>query len=57
MRERADDQPGNHRTVGFHVDVHGAVIADVRVRHHHELAVVRRVGHDFLVPRHAGVKA
>ncbi len=35
----------------------GTVVADVRIRHHHQLSVVRRVGQDFLVACHAGVEA
>ena len=33
-----------------------AVVSDERVRHGDDLAAVRRVGEDFLIPRHAGVE-
>ena len=33
-----------------------AVVADHRVGHRHDLAVIRRVGQDLLIPGHAGVE-
>ena len=57
MREGTYHQAGDHRTGGFHVDVHYPVVPDVGVGHHHDLPVVGRIRQDFLVARHAGVEA
>ncbi len=51
-----DDEACAPRANAFRVlDVHAGV-ADVRDRHANHLAVVRRVGQDFLVAGHRGVE-
>ena len=52
----ADDVPGHPDPVGLRVLVVDAGVADVRSRHHDDLAVVRRVGERLLVAGHAGVE-
>ncbi|CAB4624148.1 unannotated protein [freshwater metagenome] len=52
----AHDITGNPNPAAFFVGGVHARIADVRRGHHHDLAVVRRVGKGFLVPTHAGGK-
>ena len=44
-------RPARLDVLAVHADV-----ADLRVRHRHELPLVRRVGQDLLVPGHAGVE-
>ena len=50
----ADDVPGDPDPAGLGVLVVDAGVADVRGGHHHDLAVVRRVGQRLLVAGHAG---
>ena len=46
----------HHGRDRLHIDIHGPVVPDVRVGHHHDLPVIGRIRHDLLIPRHAGVK-
>ena len=50
----ADDVPGHPDPRGLGVLVVHAGVADVGSGHHHDLAVVRRVGERLLVARHPG---
>ena len=56
-RVGAHDQSGDVGRSGFGVALVGAVVADVRVGHRHDLAVVAGIGRDFLVAGHARVEA
>ena len=51
-----DYKPADLRTGALAVLVVDTVVADERVRHGHDLAVVRRVGEHLLVARHGGVE-
>ena len=53
---RADDEAGHPAALRLVVLVVGAGVADVRLRHHRDLAVVGRIGEHFLVAGHAGVE-
>ena len=44
---------GASRFKVFFVD---AIVADLRRRHRHDLSEIRRIGQDFLIPRHAGIE-
>src|ERR1051326_8746957 len=56
LRQLADNEPaypGPHR---FVARIRDAIVANLRMRHHHHLAAVRRVGDDLLVTGDAGVE-
>ena len=55
-RQVADHQSGGKNAPGFDVFRIDAGIADVRVSQGNDLAGIRRVGQDFLVPGHRGVE-
>ena len=54
--EFADDEPANPGTATFGIVIVHAVVTNLRVGHCHDLAVVGRIGEDFLVSGHAGVE-
>jgi len=56
-REIPDHHAGYHRRRCFIVDIHGAVIPDMGIRHHHDLAVIGWIGEDLLVSGHRGIEA
>ena len=55
-RKFADDKAGHVRPPRFHVQRIDAVIADERIGHRDDLALVGRVGEDFLVAGHGSVE-
>src|SRR3569833_2471367 len=50
-------QPRDLDMTRFHFLMRNAIVADVRVRSHHDLPEVRWIGKYFLVPRQAYIKA
>src|SRR6266550_1122728 len=52
----ADDEAGDVGPGAFGVDAVEPVVADVGIGHRDDLAAVRRVGEDLLVPGHPGVE-
>src|SRR5262249_32772965 len=54
--ELAHDEPREMRLRGLVVLVVDAVVPDQRVRHHHDLAAVGRVGQDLLIAGEARVE-
>jgi hypothetical protein len=55
-RSLTDDKPGHVRTLRLSIFVVDAVVADQRIRHHHVLPRVGRIGENFLIPGHGGIK-
>ena len=55
-RQLTDDKPAGVRLVRLHVLLVDAVVADERIGHGDDLPLVRRVGQDFLIPRHRSVE-
>ena len=49
-------EPGNLHAAGFEIEGRGAVVADQRVGHGHDLSSVRRIGEHFLVAHHGRVE-
>ncbi len=56
LAEFAPDKAAHERLVALHVVDRHAVVADMRIGHGHDLAVVARIGHDLLVAGHRGVE-
>ena len=52
----AYDEAGRFGSVGFLVSGYDSIVADLGSRHSDDLSIVRWVGEDFLIPRHAGVE-
>jgi len=52
----ADDKASNLRHRWFSVLCVDSVVSDQRVGHRHELASVRRVSKNLLIPTHTGVE-
>ena len=55
-RSLTDDKPGHVRTLRLPIFVVDAVVADQRIRHHHVLARVGRIGEDLLIPGHGSIE-
>ena len=54
--EFLDDETSQLQPATFHILDVDSVVSDQRVRHRDDLAAVGRVGEDFLIAGHAGVK-